>query len=300
MLPFHTLDVFTDRPFAGNPLAVVLEAGGLTTRQMQTLAREFNLSETIFVQPAQGTGEDARVRIFLPAAEIPFAGHPAIGCAILLATLAAAPGDFTRALTLGTAAGPVPVTVTRAGGRVTAELTAPVIPHPHAGTADPALIAAATGLQPAEIGFGGHRPGLFAGGPAFLYVPVADLAALAAAAPRAPHWSALMAAGGVQAAYLYTLGGEADFRARMFSPTAGVPEDPATGSAACILAAQLAACGALPPGTARFTIRQGVEMGRPSDLVLTVVSGDTGILSVRLMGSAVRIAEGRIAVPPEE
>jgi trans-2,3-dihydro-3-hydroxyanthranilate isomerase len=300
MLPFQTLDVFTDRPFAGNPLAVVLEAGGLTPGQMQTIAREFNLSETIFVQPARGPQEDARVRIFFPVAEIPFAGHPTIGCAILLATLAAGPGDFVRALTLGAEAGPVPVKVTRAGGRVTAELTAPVIPHPHPGMADPALIAAATGLAPAQIGFGAHRPGLFAGGPAFLYAPVADLGALAAAAPREPHWSALMAAVGVDAAYLYTPGQDADFRARMFSPTAGIPEDPATGSATCILAAQLRACGALPAGTARFTIRQGVEMGRPSDLALTVESGETGIRAVRLAGSAVRIAEGRIAVPQED
>ncbi|MFN6978783.1 MAG: PhzF family phenazine biosynthesis protein, partial [Gemmobacter sp.] len=274
--------------------------GALATAQMQVIAREFNLSETIFVMPPQNRGNTARVRIFFPTAEIPFAGHPTIGCAILLAEDAAGPGDFDMGLRLEEEAGLVPVRVVRSGGRVVAELTAPVIPHAHPGQADAALIAAATGLGAADIGFGAHRPGLFAGGPAFLYVPVADRAALARAAPRQPHWAALMAAGGVDAAYLYTPGAGCDYRARMFSPGAGIGEDPATGSAACILAAQLRSAGALLSGTTRLMLEQGVEMGRPSQLALTVEAGAAGIAAVRLSGSAVRIAEGRIAIPQGE
>lgn len=293
MLPFHTLDVFTDRPFHGNPLAVVLEADTLTPDQMQTIAREFNLSETIFVQAPQDPAHTARVRIFFPTAEIPFAGHPTIGCAIHLAC-AAHEGDFTAHLVLEEQAGLVPVTVTRKGKDVQAEFTAPVLPFPTGAPAPDALIAAATGLT--LIGFDGHRPGVFQGGPSFLYVPVASIDDLAQAWPREPAWSELMAKAGVDGAYLYTKGKACDFRARMFSPTAGIPEDPATGSASALLAAQLHASGALKPGTTHFTLHQGVEMGRPSTIHLTV-DVTTQITAIRIKGSAVPISHGQIVIP---
>lgn len=297
MLPFHTLDVFTDRPFAGNPLAVVLEAGGLTPAQMQTIAREFNLSETIFVQPPRDPAHRARVRIFFPTAEIPFAGHPTIGCAILLAETDHGPGDFETTLVLEEEAGLVPVRIRRAMGCITAEFTAPVLPHAAPGSADPALIARALDLAPADLGFAAHRPAIWQGGPRFLYVPLASLAALGRARPIEPHWSALMQAAGVDSAYLYTPGEDVDFRARMFSPTAGIPEDPATGSASAILAAQLLAAGAIAPGETRLSLRQGVEMGRRSDIGLTICADAKGLTEVRVAGTAVRIAEGRITVP---
>lgn len=299
MLEFHTLDVFTHTPYSGNPLAVVLGADDLSTDQMQKIAREFNLSETIFVQAPVNPGHTARVRIFFPTAEIPFAGHPTIGCAILLATMGRAPGDFTADLVLEEEAGLVPVTVTRQGGQVMAEFTAPVVPHAAPGTAPADLIAAALDLGLDDLGFDQHAPGLWQGGPAFLYVPVRDAATLARARPMEPHWSLLMEAAGVDSAYLYTRGTETDFRARMFSPGAGIPEDPATGSATAILAAQLRAARALPPGTSRFTLLQGAEMGRPSQLHLTIMSGRDGIEAVRIAGAAVRISEGRIR-PPQE
>jgi len=128
MLTFHTLDVFTDTPYRGNPLAVVLGADDLKPAQMQTMAAEFNLSETIFVQAPQNPAHTARVRIFFPTAEIPFAGHPTIGCAIHLAT-ARHTGDFTTHLVLEEEAGLVPVTVTRLGQDIRAEFVAPVLPH---------------------------------------------------------------------------------------------------------------------------------------------------------------------------
>ena len=293
MLPFHTLDVFTDRPFRGNPLAVVLQADDLTTAQMQTIAREFNLSETIFVQRPQNPAHTARVRIFFPTAEIPFAGHPTIGCAIHLAT-AAHKGDFTAALVLEEEAGLVPVTVTRTGADIQAEFTAPVLPVPTGASAPGALVAAAIGLS--RIGFGSHRPGVFQGGPRFLYVPVASLDDLAQASPRQPAWSELMATAGVDSAYLYTPGSNCDYRARMFSPTAGIPEDPATGSASAILAAQLHASGALNSGTTALTLHQGVEMGRTSIIHLTVDLA-TDITAIRIRGTAVPISHGQIVIP---
>ncbi len=298
MLPFHTLDVFTDTPFSGNPLAVVLQAEGLGDAQMQTIAREFNLSETIFVLPPRDPAHRARVRIFFPTAEIPFAGHPTIGCAILLAEQDHGPGDFGIRMVLEEEAGLVPVQVARRGGTVRAEFTAPVVPHAAPGEADPVLIAHALDLLPGEIGFGPHRPGLWQGGPRFLYVPVASRAALGRARPIEPNWSALMQAGGVDSAYLYTPGGDVDFRARMFSPTAGIPEDPATGSASAILAAQLHASGVLAPGETRLRLRQGVEMGRPSDIGLTILTDANGLTAVRVSGSAVRVSQGSISPPP--
>ena len=297
MLAFHTLDVFTDTAFTGNPLAVVLGADALTTAQMQIIAREFNLSETIFVQAPAQPGHRARVRIFLPGAEIPFAGHPTLGCAILLAEEDHPAGDFDTVLVLEEEAGLVPVRVTRRGDVTEAEFTAPVLPHAFAGSAPPALVAKALDLAEDEVGFGAHRPALWQGGPAFLFVPVADLDCLARARPMEPHWSALRAAAGVDSAYLYTPGTDCDFRARLYWPGAGVSEDPATGSASAILAAQLQAAGDLTPGTHRFHLRQGVEMGRPSDLRLTIEVGADGPTAIRIGGQAVRISQGKIRVP---
>ena len=300
MLTFHTLDVFTDRRYAGNPLAVVLGADALSPRQMQTIAREFNLSETIFVMAPRDPAHTARVRIFFPTAEIPFAGHPTLGCAVLLAGLSHGAGDWQATVTLEEEAGLVPVTLTRAGGLTHGTFAAPVIPHAAPGRADTAAIAAALGLAAPQIGFGPHRPDVLQGGPRFLYVPVADRHALAAASPREPAWSALMAAAGVDSAYLYTPGAGTDFAARMFSPTAGIPEDPATGSATAILAANLLAAGILREGENHFTLAQGVEMGRPSRLALTVTVAQSALAAVHIGGSAVPVSQGQIAPPQED
>lgn len=303
MLTFHTCDVFTDRAFAGNPLAIVLGADDLTPAQMLTLAREFNLSETIFVQRPADPAHTARVRIFFPTAEIPFAGHPTIGCAIHLATAVADAGDFETRIVLEEEAGLVPVRVWRQGKVIRAEFVAPVIPHAVANAPDlasaldPTRLAAALGLQVQEIGFSTHRPGLWQGGPRFLYAPVASLAALAKARPIQPVWSDQMQAAGVDSIYLYTPGPDCDYRARMFSPTAGIPEDPATGSASAILATQLLASGALQQGETRLALRQGVEMGRPSDIGLTVRLAGGRIAEVRVAGSAVPVSSGQIRPP---
>jgi trans-2,3-dihydro-3-hydroxyanthranilate isomerase len=299
VLSFHTCDVFTNRPFSGNPLAIVLGADNLTPAQMLMLAREFNLSETIFVQRPVNPAHTARVRIFFPTAEIPFAGHPTIGCAIHLATAMADPGDFDRQIVLEEEAGLVPVRVWREGAEMRAEFTAPVVPHAVSGATPAARerLAGALGLAAAEIGFDGHRPGLWQGGPRFLYAPVASLEALARARPMEPAWSEVIGAAGVDSIYLYARGQDCDYRARMFSPTAGIPEDPATGSASAILAAQLLAAGELAEGETRLSLRQGVEMGRPSDIGLTAVLRGGQLDHVRVVGSAVPVAAGQIRVP---
>ena len=297
-LGFATLDVFTDTAFAGNPLAVVIEADGLDTAQMLRLTREFNLSETIFVMAPRDPAHRARVRIFCPGSELPFAGHPTVGCAIHLACLDQPEGDFTRALVLEEEAGLVPVTVTRQGGSVSARFTAPVLPQAARAGHAPEVrdLAAALGLAEADIGLPGHAPGVWEGGPRFLYVPVAGLEALGRARPSEPQWSAAMACAAVDSGYLYTPvpGG---YRARMFSPTGGIPEDPATGSAAAILAAQLLASGALPDPQTDLTIEQGVEMGRPSRIGLSITRGADGLTGVQVSGSAVPVSQGRIARP---
>jgi len=275
MLDYHILDVFTDAPFAGNPLAVVLGADGLADDQMLKLAREFNLSETIFVQTPVNPAHAARVRIFFPTAEIPFAGHPTIGCAVLLAELRGLSGQ----LVLEEAAGLVPVTLTPGPGGMVAELTAPVVPHVVQAPVDGARVAAALGLARVD------HAGVYGGGPQFLFAALPDLAALASAGPREPAWSSLMAAHGVDAIWAYVPTGPGTVRARMFSPTAA------------IFAAVLQGQGALADGETVITVDQGIEMGRPSRLRLTAVVDQGELLEARVAGTAVRVAQGRILAP---
>ncbi|WP_417206534.1 PhzF family phenazine biosynthesis protein [Antarctobacter sp.] len=298
-LPFATCDVFTNSAFAGNPLAIVEDADGLSDTAMQTIAREFNLSETIFVRRPLDPAHTASVRIFFPTAEIPFAGHPTIGCAIHLALKSAPAGDFAADITLEEVAGLVPVRVWRQDGRIAAEFRAPVLPHPADTGRVPenAAIAAALGLTVAQIGFDGHRPGLWQGGPTFAYAPLRDSAALSAARPNGAAWEALCAATGVNALYIYTGGDGVDFSARLFAPGDGVPEDPATGSASAILAAQLLTSGALTEGETTLTLLQGADMGRPSEIGLRIVTQGAALQAVYVSGSAVPVSQGRITPP---
>lgn len=298
-LPFFTVDVFTERRFAGNPLAIVEDSDDLSVEQMQTIAREFNLSETIFVRRPADPAHTAHVRIFFPTAEIPFAGHPTIGCAIHLAQKQnAGDADFETLITLEEVAGLVPVNVIRKQGQVTAQFTAPIIPHLFDGQVPLAEIAAdALGLDPADIGFGDHRPGLYAGGPSFVYMPLASRAALEKAKPAEPAWSRMTEAANTVGVYCYTPGGDApetDYRARMFAPTGGIPEDPATGSASAILAAQLLASGKLKEGVNAFALRQGYEMGRPSQVGLEIDVAGGKLSAVRIAGSSVPVSQGMI------
>ena len=297
MLKFCTLDVFTDQPFSGNPLAVVLGADDLSTAQMQTIAREFNLSETIFVQTPDDPAHTAKVRIFFPNAEIPFAGHPTIGCAILLAEMAHT-RDFAVTITLEEAAGLVPVNVLRSGDIISAEFTAPVMPHKYMGQIPTVNdIAAALALTPSDIGFGRHDINLLEGGPEFMYVPVASRGALSRAKICDPEWTGICGLANTNSVFVYCRDG-ANFCSRMFAPADGIPEDPATGSASAIFAAQLLAAGDLAEGENKFILKQGDDMGRPSTIKLKIDVSHGQIRSIKIKGTAVLISKGQIANLP--
>ena len=235
-LDYHVLDVFTKQRFGRNPLAVVLDADQLDSRRMQTIAREFNLSETVFVLKPSNAAHTARVRIFTPAAEMPFAGHPTVGTASLLAELRMPPThEGGEALVvLEEEIGPVRVGVRmRSGNAPFAEFDAPRLPEEVgiAPTAD--RLAAAVGLIPAEIGFENHRPTRYSAGNTFTFLPVASLDAIAKAQVSSGHWDAVMER--ATGAFLYcrqTVHTSSAFHARMFAPHHGIAEDPATGSAA--------------------------------------------------------------------
>ena len=301
-LPFHTLDVFTDTPFSGNPLAVVLDADQLTTEQMQAIAREFNLSETVFVQKPANRAHSARVRIFTPAAEIPFAGHPTAGAGILIAELRAPDpdGDLDAIIALEETIGIVRVGVRlRRGQAAFAEFDAPKLPE-SSGTLPPVeRLAAAVGLLPREVGFANHRPTRFAAGNGFAFIPVASLDAMARASVNAEHWQAAMSGQDLVGAFLYcrdTIHTTSSFHARMFAPDLGVPEDPATGSAAVTFAGVIQHFDTLPDGHHRRVIEQGFEMGRPSLITLMLEVERGQLHNVRIGGNAVRIMEGRIVI----
>ncbi len=297
-LRFHTLDVFTGRRFGGNPLAVVHGADHLSTEQMQAITREFNLSETIFVMTPKEAVNTARVRIFFPGGEMPFAGHPVVGCAVLLSELAHE-GPFEAEVRLECNAGLVPVKVSRNSSATRAQFTAPVIPFsvntPLLGVE---LVASALSLAPSDIGFDDHELNVCEGGPRFFYVPVASREVLKACVVAEPHWSRMIRVMGVDNAYVYCRGGSRDahFQTRMFAPTGGIPEDPATGSATALLAAQLLTSEELKDGMHAFTLQQGYDMGRPSDLQLDIDVKGGKLASVRVAGEAVRVMEGVLTV----
>jgi trans-2,3-dihydro-3-hydroxyanthranilate isomerase len=297
-LEFHTLDVFTTRKFGGNPLAVVLGADHLSTQQMQTITREFNLSETTFVMRPMDAAHSAKVRIFFPGGEMPFAGHPTLGTAALLAELShSGDDDFEASITLELQAGLTPVRISRVKGCLSGTFTAPVVPF-HAPVTLPTVedTAQALNLDLEDIGFDGHRIASLEGGPRFFYVPVKTRDALERSHVLEPHWSRLIKPlNGVDAAYVYTRGGDGAataFRARMYAPTGGIAEDPATGSATALLAAQLLRAEQLRDGTHHWQLEQGYEMGRPSDLQLEADVSRGQLLAVRVGGAAVRMMSG--------
>jgi trans-2,3-dihydro-3-hydroxyanthranilate isomerase len=300
---FHTLDVFTDRVFGGNPLAVFPDADGIPPAMMQRIARELNLSETVFVQwSARTDGADCRVRIFTPGTELPFAGHPTIGTAILLATLGRARTEGGGArIVLGETVGPVPVEVRMEGGRpVFAMLTAARVPEIGPPPPEPAVVARLLSLDEADLG-GSLGTAYASAGVPFLFVSVRGRAALARARVDAAAWERHLADAWGPHVYVVTddAGDGADLRARMFAPAMGIAEDPATGGAVTALAALLAARDAGGDGTLRWTIDQGVEMGRPSRLHVEADVRGGALTAVRVGGGAVLVSEGEMMLPDE-
>ncbi len=296
---FVTADVFTEEPFGGNPLAVLPDARGLDDGQMQKIAREFNLSETVFVLPPAEPAHTRRLRIFTPATEIPFAGHPTVGTALVLARLGAVPlqGAITR-IVFGEGAGPVPVTITARQGRAAfAQLSAPRAPELLAER-PAALVASALSLAPSDLVTAQGLPQVVSCGLPFLLVRLTSREALGRARLNRSVWARHLE--GTDAAHLFLFTDdtdEHDFRARMFAPGGGVEEDPATGSAAAALGGWLGSTAAMTDGTIRCTIAQGLEIGRPSRLEVEVDKRAGAVAAVRVGGAAVLISEGTIEVP---
>jgi trans-2,3-dihydro-3-hydroxyanthranilate isomerase len=290
---FATLDVFTDRHFAGNPLAVVLDGEGIETAVMQAIAREFGHPETVFVLPPGDRRHRAAVRIFTPARELAFAGHPTVGTAVLLAVRdGAALGDeFVLEEKIGEVRCRLE-SKANAGGA--ARFTIPQLPNEEGSAASNADIAAALGLAPADIGFDDLLPSRWSCGNAFTFVPVSGLAAIGRCRVDLGKYENAFADGAVYVFCAETLEPGSAFHARMFAPKFGVSEDPATGSAAAAFAGVIAAQAGLPDGEHGFAIEQGYEMGRPSLIRLAVTIGAAKLVSATIAGDAVVVTEGTI------
>jgi trans-2,3-dihydro-3-hydroxyanthranilate isomerase len=295
-LAYHRLDVFTDRPLAGNPLAVVPEADGLSSAQMLAIAREFNLSETVFILPPRDPVHTARLRIFTPNQELSFAGHPTLGAACLIALLRAPDmiGRQPLRLVLEEEIGPVTCEVSRFQGAIRAHFIAPQAPVVLRPLREQAKIAAALGLAQDRIGFDGHTPVVASAGLSFAFIPVASLADLHG---LAPNFALFSEAFGLErpAVCLYsreTANVENHVQARVFVPGMGIGEDPATGSAACAFAA--VACAFERPGDGEHTIviEQGFAIGRPSLIALTMRVVDGRLIEAGIGGACVKIGEG--------
>jgi trans-2,3-dihydro-3-hydroxyanthranilate isomerase len=293
-LEFFIVDVFTDRPFTGNQLAVVPDGGGLDTATMQAIAREFNFSETVFVTAPSDPKADCRLRIFTPANELPFAGHPTIGTAVLLAELGVLKGE--RGV-LQEEVGNVPVRLSRGNGARHAELTVPNQPEFRSEVPPPEAVAAVIGLESGDLD---PAPGSIAAascGVPFILARVRDPSVLARARGNEVAWQAHLAGAWATLVYVYTPESEGVIRARMFAPWMGIPEDPATGGGAAALTAYLARVHPEAEGDQKRVILQGVEMGRPSRLEIGWTKEGGAIRSVRVGGNAVRVALGTMTVP---
>ncbi len=292
---YVTLDVFTDKRFAGNPLAVVLQPEGLDTAAMQAIAREFNLSETVFVQPPADTAHRAKLRIFSPGRELPFAGHPTVGAAVLLARLdgGEAPRDFIVEEEIGLVRCRVRATGPDSGH---ATFDIPRLPAAAGSVPDIATIAAALSIPAAEIGFEDHKASRWSAGNPFTVVPVRGLDAIARCRPNMAHFEAAFG-GGFAAPFVVTRETAEpgnSFHARMFAPGVGVAEDPATGSAAAAFAGHLAAHGGYRDGEHAVRIEQGYEMGRPSLMELSLKIAGGRLTGAAIGGSAIVVSEGSI------
>jgi trans-2,3-dihydro-3-hydroxyanthranilate isomerase len=308
---YHTLDVFTDVAFGGNQLAVITDARGLTDEQMTSLTREFNYSETVFVLPPDDPMNTRRVRIFTPGSELPFAGHPTVGTAFLLAAIGEVEltGDETR-IVLEEGVGPVSVLIRSKNGKpYFTQLSAAKMPERRTMSYDAATIASLLSLSVDDIDTGGpYEIEAMSAGVPFLFVPIRDLDTLGRAKLNREVWERTIRNSWAPEVFLFTemeesiarggvKNGDAILRARMFAPAMGVIEDAATGSAAAAFGGYLAARSNRKDGTLKYLVHQGVEMGRPSQLFVEtdVVVGT--VAAVRVGGASVLVASGELQIP---
>jgi trans-2,3-dihydro-3-hydroxyanthranilate isomerase len=295
---YLTLDVFTKRPFSGNQLAVFPDATGIPEARLPDITREFNFSEVTFCYPPADAANTRRVRIFTPGAELPFAGHPVIGTAAALALAEGVAGETFR-FELGV--GVVPVAV-RAESATLAWARLSAARMPELGPPVPTLttLAEMLSLQAADLAGGTLSPQAVSCGTPFLIVPLRSVAAVSRARLRLDRWEPVLRkswAPDILVVARDPEGGPDHWRARMFAPALGVPEDPATGSAAAAFGGWLALKDPRVEATCEWTMDQGIEMGRPSRLEIGADKAAGAVTAVRVAGHAVLMGEGRLLVP---
>lgn len=299
---YSVYDVFTDSRLAGNPLAVIFDAEGLSDEAMQAIAKEMNLSETVFVLPPQNPTHTAALRIFTPGRELPFAGHPTVGTAIALAERAHAMhgGDVDLVSVLDERVGPVRCAIRLRQKKASfAEFDLPRKSQQIVLPLDKADLANALSLKITEVGFENHVPSIWSAGVPFLLVPVHDLGAAERLEFDPQLWekTAPFVDGALASAFVYCRGGinhTAKFHARVFPIGMGITEDPATGSAVAAFSGAINHFDRLTDGHHPLIVEQGIEMGRPSFIHLHIDVDGGEIANARIGGQAVRIASGII------
>ncbi len=295
---FFTLDVFSDRALGGNPLAVVLDSEGLDDDRMQAIAGEFNLSETVFVFPPHNKKHRASLRIFTPKNELPFAGHPTVGTAVLLGLQDGLKAGQNLELVLEEKVGEVSCSVSFDGNTARGKFALPKLPEHKPVEFDSTLLAKALEIKENQLGIEGHRSSVCDAGVPFPIIPLADLEAMAAIEINeqalAECFSGL---GFALELYVYCqqcIRADSDYHVRMFAPAMGIAEDPATGSAAAAFAAQLMEHENPGEGSHTIIIEQGIEMGRPSHIELTMEVSDGQLVAAGIGGAAVIVSEGKL------
>lgn len=291
-LDYFILDVFTKHRLSGNPLAIVLKADGLSDARMQAIAGEFNLSETVFVRQPSIERHTAALRIFTPRTELPFAGHPTVGAAVLLGLQQRA-----SAIRLEEHVGLITCVIERDDRRTgSARFSLPQLPEKIGDAPSSEKIAGTLGISADDIGCGPYQPAYYSAGLDYYLVPVKNAQVLTRLNLDRRGWADVYSAGS-QSAYVFTETPEErgnDFAARMFSPTMGIDEDPATGSAAAALIGLIAEH--IPEGTGQkeYRLRQGTEMGRSSLIEMQAKFEDGKLVHGGIGGSAVILAEGKL------
>ncbi len=294
--------MFTTSAFGGNPLAVLPDARGLTTEQMQAITREFNYSETTFVLQPADARHTRKVRIFTPGGEVPFAGHPTVGTAFVLASIGdiKLTGDDTR-IVFEEVVGPIPVRIAAEQGRpYFTELTVAKLPEIMPPLPSNAELAAMLSLSEADLLSGAWHPQAVSCGLPFSFVPLRDRSAVARAKLKTDLWETALQSTPYNNVMVFALDAEhADHqvRARCFVPGESVPEDPATGSACAALGGYLAARDTRTNGTLRWIVEQGYEMGRPSQIHVEADRHDGATTAVRVGGSSVLMCQGELTIP---
>ena len=304
---YHTLDVFTDRVFGGNPLAVFPDAERLPSNLMAAIARELNLSESVFVLPPETPEGTCRLRIFTPGAELPFAGHPTLGTAHLLAATGAVSlvtgEQSVTTVVLEEGIGPVRVAIrAESGAPVFTQLTTAQAPESGPRPPSRERLARILGLDVADLLTGDWAPAAVSCGVPYLLVPVTSRAAVVRARLDHGLWAQELKSYWAPQLFIFAREGElpgSDIRARMFAPGLGVPEDPATGSAVAALGGYLATRPSQGDGLLKRTVEQGFEMGRPSLLYLEADVVDGRAAAVRVGGRSVMVGDGGIDIPEE-